>query len=53
MGIFNLTNTTPSLIMPWLVMALVPAFGFQMLLLILAVLALLAALLLRGIDRPR
>lgn len=53
MGIFNLTNTAPSLIMPWLVMALVPAFGFQMLLLILAVLALLAALLLRGIDRPR
>lgn len=28
LGYFNLTNTGPSLVMPWLALALVPAFGF-------------------------
>jgi MFS family permease len=29
LGVFNLTNTGPSLAMPWLALALVPAFGFS------------------------
>ena len=51
LGIFNLTNTAPSLVMPWLVIILVPAFGFQGLFAILAVLAFLASLLLWNIDQ--
>ncbi|MXO90874.1 MFS transporter [Altererythrobacter aquaemixtae] len=43
LGIFNLTNTAPSLVMPWLVLSLVPLFGFPALLATLAVLAALAA----------
>ena len=46
LGLFNLTNTVPSLIMPWLAIGLVPTFGFQALFLILAVLAVGASLLL-------
>lgn len=49
LGLFNLANTTPSLIMPWLVMAIVPHFGFPALYLLLAVLAAGAALLLKGV----
>ncbi|MEQ1498831.1 MAG: MFS transporter [Novosphingobium sp.] len=51
LGLFNLTNTVPSLIMPWLAIALVPLFGFQALFLILALLGLAAALLLGTIAR--
>ena len=51
LGLFNLTNTVPSLIMPWLAIALVPLFGFQALFLILALLALTAALLLGALSR--
>ena len=46
LGIFNLTNTVPSLIMPWLALALVPVFGFEALFLLLAGLASLSSLLL-------
>lgn len=46
MGYFNLTNTVPSLIMPGLTLALVPRYGFDLLFLLLAVLALAASLLL-------
>ena len=46
LGIFNLTNTVPSLIMPWLTLALVPLYGFSALFIVLALLALTAALLL-------
>ena len=46
LGVFNLTNTVPSLIMPWLVLALIPVFGFQALFLVLSGLAALAAALL-------
>lgn len=46
LGLFNLTNTVPSLIMPWLTLALVPLYGFGALFALLAVLALLACLLL-------
>ena len=52
LGIFNLTNTFPSLIMPWLTLALVPAYGFYALFLLLAALAMVAALLLLNIRRP-
>lgn len=51
LGLFNLTNTLPSLIMPWLAIALVPVFGFQALFAILGALALGAALLLATIAR--
>lgn len=46
LGIFNLTNTVPSLIMPWIALALVPIFGFDALFLLLAGLASLSCLLL-------
>lgn len=45
LGIFNLTNTAPSLIMPWLAILLVPVSGYGGLILILAALALIAAIL--------
>lgn len=51
LGLFNLTNTVPSLIMPWLAIGLEPVFGFQALFLILAILALGASLLLYTIAR--
>jgi MFS family permease len=43
LGLFNLTNTVPSLIMPWLAIGLVPLFGYQVLFLILSILAFAAA----------
>ena len=51
LGIFNLTNTVPSLIMPWLTLALVPAYGFDALFLLLAGLAMTASALL--LTTPR
>lgn len=50
-GIFNLTNTAPSLVMPWLAVSVVPGFGFDPLFLMLALLALVAAVLLATIPR--
>ncbi|WP_114522331.1 MFS transporter [Altererythrobacter sp. ZODW24] len=52
LGLFNLTNTVPSLIMPWLTLLLVPSFGFSGLFVLLgslcvAACALLAALAMR------
>jgi MFS family permease len=52
LGIFNLTNTVPSLIMPWLTLALVPTYGFGSLFLLLAGLAIVACLLLATMPRP-
>jgi predicted MFS family arabinose efflux permease len=53
LGIFNLTNTVPSLIMPWLTLALVPAYGFDSLFVLLAGLAIAAsALLLASPHQP-
>ena len=46
LGVFNLTNTVPSLVMPWLTLALVPDYGFGALFIVLAVLAGMASLLL-------
>ncbi len=51
LGLFNLTNTVPSLIMPWLTLALVPVFGFDALFLVLAGLAGAAMLLLITLTR--
>jgi MFS family permease len=51
LGLFNLTNTVPSLIMPWFALALVPAFGFAAIFLLLSGLALLACILLLSISR--
>lgn len=49
LGLFNLTNTMPSLVMPWFTLALVPLFGFSGLFLLFAALALVAAALLVGL----
>ena len=51
LGIFNLTNTVPSLIMPWLTMALVPTYGFDALFALLAGLAFAASILLFTMSR--
>ena len=51
LGLFNLTNTLPSLIMPWLTLALVPWFGFTGLFVVFAALALGAGLLLVPLTR--
>ncbi|CDO34927.1 MFS transporter [Novosphingobium sp. KN65.2] len=52
LGFFNLTNTVPSLIVPSLTMALVPALGFPALFAVLTIFALSAAFLLRRPSRP-
>ena len=51
LGLFNLTNTVPSLIMPWLTLSLVPVFGFSGLFMVLALLAALATGLLLTMPR--
>ena len=49
LGIFNLTNTVPSLIVPGLALALIPVFGFGALFILLAAFAAVAGLLLLSI----
>jgi MFS family permease len=51
LGLFNLTNTIPSLIMPWLTILLVPRHGFSALFLLLSLLAVCSAALLFSIKR--
>jgi MFS family permease len=51
LGLFNLTNTIPSLIMPWLTIAIVPRNGFAALFAVLALLALASAALLWTLKR--
>lgn len=51
LGYFNLTNTGPSLVMPWLAVALVPEFGFAGLFAALATCALGASWLLMKMPR--
>nr|WP_298930685.1 MFS transporter [uncultured Erythrobacter sp.] len=51
LGVFNLTNTIPSIVMPWLTLSLVPGFGFSALFLLFGGLALLAAALLATIPQ--
>ncbi|GMN02136.1 MFS transporter [Erythrobacter sp. MTPC3] len=51
LGIFNLTNTVPSIVMPWLTLTLVPGFGFSALFVLFACFAGLAAILLATVSR--
>lgn len=51
LALFNLTNTVPSMIMPWLTLALVPRYGFDALFVLLAGLAGLACALLLSLER--
>jgi MFS family permease len=51
LGIFNLTNTTPSLIMPWLTVSIVPSFGFQGLFALLSAFSFIAAAILIVVAR--
>ncbi|RVQ69336.1 MFS transporter [Croceicoccus ponticola] len=51
LGFFNLTNTVPSLVMPWLTIAIVPVFGYSGLMALLAALALVACGLLASTGR--
>ncbi len=50
LGIFNLTNTVPSLVMPWLTLTLVPSFGFPALFVCFAVLVAAGAGLLMSVT---
>lgn len=51
LGLFNLTNTVPSLVMPGLTLALVPRYGFGTLFLLLAGLSALACVILLRLSR--
>lgn len=51
LGLFNLTNTVPSLIMPWLTITLVPERGYSSLFLLLALFALSSSALLFSLKR--
>lgn len=51
LGLFNLANTVPSLVMPWLAIAMVPVFGFQGLFLLLATLAATGSVMLIAVAR--
>ncbi len=51
LGFFNLTNTVPGMVMPWLTVLLVPQFGYDALFVLFAALAMLSAALLTGAAR--
>ncbi len=51
LGLFNLTNTVPGMVMPWLTVLLVPQFGYAALFVLFAALALGSAGLLAGALR--
>lgn len=51
LGLFNLTNTMPSLIMPWFALTLVPYFGFSGLFVLLALLSVVTGVLLAPLAR--
>lgn len=53
LGLFNLTNTVPSLVMPWLTLALVPVYGFDALFMVLALLVGAAGLLIALLSRSQ
>lgn len=52
LGLFNLTNTLPAMVMPWLTVMLVPGLGYSALFVLFAVLALMSAALLLTFARP-
>lgn len=51
LGLFNLTNTLPAMVMPWLTVMLVPGLGYSALFVLFAVLALMSAALLLSFAR--
>lgn len=51
LGLFNLTNTLPAMVMPWLTVLLVPELGFAALFVLFATLALVSAALLATFSR--
>jgi sugar phosphate permease len=51
LGLFNLTNTLPSLIMPWFALTLVPYFGFSGLFVLLAALSVVTGVVLTPLAR--
>ena len=51
LGVFNLTNTTPGMVMPWLTVLLVPQFGYSALFAVFAALSLVSAALLASSYR--
>ncbi len=51
LGLFNLTNTVPGMVMPWLTVMLVPGFGYSALFVLFAALSLLSAMLLAAVAR--
>lgn len=51
LGVFNLTNTVPAMLMPWLTVLLVPSFGYSALFVLFAVLSLMSAVLLAAFIR--
>ena len=53
LGLFNLTNTMPSLVMPALTLAMVPVFGFSGLFMLLGGLVAAACILLVTAPRPQ
>jgi MFS family permease len=55
LGLFNLTNTLPAMVMPWLTVLLVPTLGYSALFVLFAALALMSAALLASfapLKRP-
>lgn len=53
LGLFNLTNTVPGMVMPWITVLLVPRFGYGWLFVLFAALSLAsAALLAVSLRRP-
>ncbi|PKP66911.1 MAG: MFS transporter, partial [Alphaproteobacteria bacterium HGW-Alphaproteobacteria-9] len=50
-GLFNLTNTVPGMVMPWLTVLLVPSFGYSALFVLFAALSLMSAALLTAVMR--
>lgn len=52
LGLFNLTNTLPAMVMPWMTVLLVPRLGYAALFVLFAALALASAALLASFARP-
>ncbi|WP_309557515.1 MFS transporter [Erythrobacter fulvus] len=52
LALFNLTNTLPAMVMPWLTVLLVPELGYSALFVLFAVLSLVSAVLLASFARP-
>lgn len=51
LGLFNLSNTMPGMVMPWLTVLLVPSFGYSAIFVLFAALSLVSAALLAAVAR--